>query len=487
MSYSDVDAFVSDPANVSVHDDGWIRLPSGAEVTRLPLWDTCAGRFARLGWAEAEAWLKARGMRLPTTAEQEELQRLPETMHIPILTMPTPDQLKAAGIPATVKDASGKRVENPAVRSFANPRMRSTAWCDLHDQTQLERMKARGRTNEPVVNVSKWQTSPAGTLSGMFFKSGELARIQHPRNPNAANFPPHGPAYTDYANLTYGARDTETVADPITPPDSVPPPTPTTKGDRDPMGVDGPVTRWQLYLIGYFATRGKDALPRYGADGDHGTETTTWTDRWARLENGEDDLDIVSVAPMAPNTLEPFDLLSLPFVQAANFTPVSERTIELIVFHDMEYPERMTAAEQVANWFGGKVGEPPEASAHLCIDADSAVKCLDWMSVGWHAPGCNHNGIGLEHAGYARQSRDQWLDEYSHAMLVLSARITAALCDLFDLPRELVEVDGLRAGDKGITSHRWASLAFRKSTHTDPGPDFPWDVYMDLVQRVRPL
>ncbi len=71
--------------------------------------------------------------------------------------------------------------------------------------------------------------------------------------------------------------------------------------------------------------------------------------------------------------------------------------------------------------------------------------------------------------------------------LVNSARITAGLCDMFAVPRELVEVDGLQRGDRGITSHRWASLAFKRSTHTDPGPEFPWDLYLDLVQRVGAL
>ena len=263
-------------------------------------------------------------------------------------------------------------------------------------------------------------------------------------------------------------------------------PTPTESGERDPLGVDGPVTRWQEYLIAYFEELDdvEDALPRYGADGDHGDETERWTERWAQIENGEEPpvVRIISVAPTG--SLEPFDLDSLPYVEAENYTRTGTREIELVNIHDMEYPERMTAAEQVANWFGGLVGPAPEASAHLCIDANSAVLCVPFGDVGWHAPGTNHNSIGLEHAGYARQSRAEWLDPYSLAMLTLSARITSALCDRYGLPKELVEVDGLRAGDKGITSHRWASLAFRKSTHTDPGPNFPWDVYLDLVRRV---
>jgi hypothetical protein len=33
----------------------------------------------------------------------------------------------------------------------------------------------------------------------------------------------------------------------------------------------------------------------------------------------------------------------------------------------------------------------------------------------------------------------------------------------------------------GITSHTDLRLAFGGTTHTDPGPNFPWDVFMDIL------
>jgi hypothetical protein len=172
--------------------------------------------------------------------------------------------------------------------------------------------------------------------------------------------------------------------------------------------------------------------------------------------------------------------VTYPFVQARNYTRVGGRDINLIVVHDMEAPERLNTAENVAAWFAGSTA--PRASAHYNIDADSIVQSVRDMDVAWHAPGANHNGIGLEHAGYARQSRAEWLDDYGLRMLRLSARLTAELCAKYEIPVRRVTYDGLRAGVRGITGHHDVSLAFVRSSHWDPGPDFPWDFYLEMVK-----
>ena len=41
----------------------------------------------------------------------------------------------------------------------------------------------------------------------------------------------------------------------------------------------------------------------------------------------------------------------------------------------------------------------------------------------------------------------------------------------------------LRSGRRGITSHANVSLAFRRSDHMDPGPNFPVERYLRLVGR----
>lgn len=103
------------------------------------------------------------------------------------------------------------------------------------------------------------------------------------------------------------------------------------------------------------------------------------------------------------------------FLEARHLTRTAGRTIDLIIIHDMEYPETPTSAEWCAQFFAGP--HAPHASAHYSIDRDSIVQSVRDEDVAWHAPGANHDGIGLEHAGYAKQSRAEWLDDYSRAEL----------------------------------------------------------------------
>jgi N-acetyl-anhydromuramyl-L-alanine amidase AmpD len=171
--------------------------------------------------------------------------------------------------------------------------------------------------------------------------------------------------------------------------------------------------------------------------------------------------------------------MQIPFVPAANFTPAKSRGIDVIVIHTMEAPESVNTAENVAKYFQRK---SVRASAHYCIDSNSVVQCVRDRDVAWGAPGANHNGLHLEHAGYAKQGSAQWSDPYSTAMLKLSARLAARLCNAHRIPVRWLTPGLLKQGLRGFTSHHNVSLAFRKSTHTDPGPNFPHALYLKLVQ-----
>ena len=171
-----------------------------------------------------------------------------------------------------------------------------------------------------------------------------------------------------------------------------------------------------------------------------------------------------------------------PFIAARHFTTAHREGADLVVIHTMEAPEKPGTAEAVARWFGG--AQAPQASAHFCVDNDSAVQCVRLTDVAWHAPGANRNGIGIEHAGYASQGAEQWADDYSEEMLRRSARLCAELCRECGIPVRRVTADDLKAGGaRGICGHHDATLAFRKSTHTDPGPRFPWLTYLAMVEQ----
>jgi N-acetyl-anhydromuramyl-L-alanine amidase AmpD len=176
----------------------------------------------------------------------------------------------------------------------------------------------------------------------------------------------------------------------------------------------------------------------------------------------------------------------LKFVAARNYTRVTSpaRNIDLVVIHTAEYPELPESAEWVANYFA-KPGAP-KASAHYMVDASEVIQGVWDKDVAWAAPGANHNGIQIEHAGYAKQTKKDWSDDYSKRMLARSAKLTARLCRKHNIPVRWVSPSQLRAGRRGLTSHANVSAAFKRSSHWDPGPNFPVTVYLRLVKAELP-
>jgi hypothetical protein len=172
---------------------------------------------------------------------------------------------------------------------------------------------------------------------------------------------------------------------------------------------------------------------------------------------------------------------AIPFIQARHYKVATRQTIDLVVLHTMEAWEKPAMAEAVARWFAG--AQAPQASAHYCVDRSATVQCVQEKDIAWHAAGANHNGIGIEHAGYAQQTPADWCDDYSERMLARSARLVADICARYSIPVEPVDDAGLLNGKRGITTHAAVSRAFKKSTHTDPGPSFPMTHYLDLVRK----
>lgn len=176
------------------------------------------------------------------------------------------------------------------------------------------------------------------------------------------------------------------------------------------------------------------------------------------------------------------DRAGMQTIAAKNYRKGRLSSIRLIVIHDMEAPEGPLTAENVAKYFrdSGVV-----ASAHICVDNDSAVRCVPDEDTAYAAPGANTDGLQLEIAGYMRQSRDEWLDAYSKAALGQAARATAAWCAKYGIPVRRLTRDELRAGVRGITCHADVSAVYKRSDHTDPGPGFPWDWFLAMVHEAR--
>lgn len=92
------------------------------------------------------------------------------------------------------------------------------------------------------------------------------------------------------------------------------------------------------------------------------------------------------------------------------------------------------------------------------------------------------DGIHVEHVGFAGQTAEQWNDPYSQAVLARSAFLTADLARRFRIPPVHVTGRDVRSGT-GFCGHIDVTNAYRVAGgHWDPGPHFPWDHYLGMVQ-----
>lgn len=152
--------------------------------------------------------------------------------------------------------------------------------------------------------------------------------------------------------------------------------------------------------------------------------------------------------------------------------------VTLIGIHTMEAPEGPQTAENVANYFKSPA---VAASAHWCVDDNSRVRCVEDADCAWTMPPTNHYSLNVEMAGYAAQTPSQWADQYSLLTLDNAALCVAEWCHKYDIPvRHLTDAQ-IANYEKGLAGHVDVNRVFHGSTHTDPGPNFPWDAFLKLV------
>lgn len=163
--------------------------------------------------------------------------------------------------------------------------------------------------------------------------------------------------------------------------------------------------------------------------------------------------------------------------------------VRLVVIHTAETPKGEKTARSVGNWFASEMrgadGKIYEGSTQYGVDANEIVQYVAESDTAYGAAGANETGIHIEHAGRASQTPAQWADAYSEKMLRRSAVLVADLCRRFGLPIKRIGPDEVKAGAAGICGHVDISRAYPdkagKSPHWDPGPNFPWAHYIELV------
>ena len=159
--------------------------------------------------------------------------------------------------------------------------------------------------------------------------------------------------------------------------------------------------------------------------------------------------------------------------------PRSASLIRYIVLHDTEGPTAAGAAKYFTTQASG-------GSSNLVVDDLQCFRVLPDLTIPWGAPPLNTSGFHIEQAGFAAWTRAEWLQ---HRPTIERAAYKASLrCEIFKIPPRLLDVAELRADFAkhvpagGVVTHATVSAAFAESTHTDPGPGYPMDVFLAQLQ-----
>lgn len=172
----------------------------------------------------------------------------------------------------------------------------------------------------------------------------------------------------------------------------------------------------------------------------------------------------------------------LTWVEPRSWTDANRTSVQLIVIHDTEGSSHAWSAEDGAAYDARRTDG---TSTHYFVDNTSVVQCVRTNDRAHTARAQgNRRGIQYELCARASWSRSRWLDTYGLAMLKRAAKQAARDCRKWKIPARKISAAQVADGVKGFCGHADITKAFPQDggTHTDPGSNFPWDVFIDLVQ-----
>lgn len=169
--------------------------------------------------------------------------------------------------------------------------------------------------------------------------------------------------------------------------------------------------------------------------------------------------------------------LSYPFVQAraSNYAPARQGYNPIwFVLHatDTDYADNYPA--NLGRYWSTT---DTEVSVHFAVSDTMTYQYVDMGDTAFQCrnPG-NLRGIGVELIGKSDWSRNEWM---AHKLMFRrAAKLCAEVSMAYGLKTTtaLLSTDALRARNSGLTCHKDMSKTFA-GTHTDPGPNFPWDFF----------
>ena len=172
---------------------------------------------------------------------------------------------------------------------------------------------------------------------------------------------------------------------------------------------------------------------------------------------GYDELH-TALPPMAAESQYPLAAGFVP-ADASNYTAGGITTVQYVVVHTMQGSYSGSIA-----WFQDPVSD---VSAHFCMRAEDGeiTQMVRLTDRAWHVGNSNSVAIGIEHEGFVDDA--SW---YTWPMYTRSAQLARWLADHHGLPLDRDHIVG--------------HVELPQQTHTDPGPNWNWDLYMALIHDI---
>jgi hypothetical protein len=156
------------------------------------------------------------------------------------------------------------------------------------------------------------------------------------------------------------------------------------------------------------------------------------------------------------------------------FKPGRIEQVGLIVVHTIECPLAVGMARKAALYCQTR---PDPVSAHYYADPATVIQGVKETDTAYCAPGANANGIHIEQSGRAAFTTAEWHTRDAVAQHQIVAATIADISVRRNIALRYLDFAALRADPQpnGVTTHAQVALAYGKTDHTDPGPNYPLD------------
>ncbi len=172
---------------------------------------------------------------------------------------------------------------------------------------------------------------------------------------------------------------------------------------------------------------------------------------------------------------------SIPFVQGRNAYPDRDGKKYGIAIHNTSNDASDSGEASYAK------RRTDGVSSHFYVDGDSVTQSLDTVARAGHAGSNegNDNAIAVEITGGNGKSRAWWLANVDWVELAsVLARVIRAHWPDGSFAVRRASVAQMRANPrvKALYGHDDMRRAWGGTTHTDPGPNFPWDHLIGILR-----